>query len=130
MDNPSTMSDKSFIFSIYGQGTNAIYDENVMGDYHYDASASIPSYFLVNSLSRDSIESIEITKTSNIPNGVTSYDISSNSDGTVKLWYVLNTQTNKNKVYIGSESGTVKANIDMSYAFAKLTNVKTIDWIN
>lgn len=130
MDNPYTIGGNSFIFSLYGEGTNAIYEQNVMGDYHYGSSENVPSYFIVNSLSRDSIESIEITKTSNIPDGVTSYDISSNSDGSVKLWYILNPETNLNKVYIGSESGTVKANVNMTEMFAKLTNIVSIDLSN
>ena len=130
VDNPYTIGGNSFIFSLYGQGTKAIYDQNVMGDYHLDSSPAATDNFMVSGLLRNSIESIEITKTANIPNGVTSYDISSNSDGSIKLWYVLNPETNLNKVYIGSESGTVKANASMARVFSSLTNVKTIDLSN
>lgn len=130
MDNPSTLGGNGFIFKLYGQGRDAIYRENVMGDYHYDTAGAMPSYLFVSSLPRTSIESIEITKTSEMPDGVTSYDISSNNDGTVKLWYILNPETNLNKVYIGSESGIVKANTSMARMFAYLENAVSIDLSN
>ena len=130
MDNPSTIGGNSFRFKLYGTGTGAIYNQYTIANYAYSPQADLPSYFMVEDLSRDSIESIEISNISNIPSGVTSYDISSNEDGTVKLWYIENPETNLNKVYIGSDNGIVKANTSLIRTFANLTNVKKIDLTN
>lgn len=130
MDNPSTIGGNSFRFKLYGTGTGAIYNQYTIANYAYSSQADLPSYFMVEDLSRDSIESIEISNISNIPSGVTSYDISSNEDGTVKLWYIENPETNLNKVYIGSDNGIVKANTSLNRTFADLTNVKKIDLTN
>ena len=126
MDNASTMGDNFFKFSIYGTGKDAIYREYVINNNIITGTST--SYFLVDALPRTSIESIDIVSFSNLPEGVIYVeDVSSNSDESIKLYYLENPETNLKKVYLASSSGLIKMNTSMDYMFAGLTHVESLD---
>ena len=125
MDNASTMGDNFFKFSIYGTGKDAIYREYVMKNPGMTQSTT---YFINSSISKDTIESVDIVSFSNLPEGVIYVeDVSSNSDDSIKLYYLENPETNLKKVYLASSSGLIKMNTSMDYMFAGLTHVESLD---
>ena len=126
-DNPITMSNKSFRFNIYGEGTGAIYKENVIQNETTTPSSS-SSTFLNTEVLRNEIESITIEKSNVVPNDAKySKDISSKQDGSVMLWYTDKDNNNLYEVSIGSENGVVEANTNGSGMFAYLDNVDTLN---
>ena len=126
-DNPITMSNKSFRFNIYGEGTGAIYKENVIKNETTTPSSS-SSTFLNTEVLRNEIESITIEKSNVVPNDAKySKDISSKQDGSVILWYTDKDNNNLYEVSIGSENGVVEANTNGSGMFAHLDNVESLD---
>ena len=126
-DNPITMSNKSFRFNIYGEGTGAIYKENVIQNETTRPSSS-SSTFLNTEVLRNEIESITIEKSNVVPSDVKySKDISSKQDGSVMLWYTDKDNNNLYEVSIGSENGVVEANTNGIYMFAYLDNVESLD---
>ena len=126
-DNPITMSNKSFRFNIYGEGTGAIYKENVIQNETTRPSSS-SSTFLNTEVLRNEIESITIEKSNVVPSDVKySKDISSKQDGSVMLWYTDKDNNNLYEVSIGSENGVVEANTNGSRMFAYLDNVESLD---
>ena len=126
-DNPITMSNNNFRFNIYGEGTGAIYKENVIQNETTDPSSS-SSTFLNTEVLRNQIESITIEKTNVVPNDAKySKDISSKQDGSVMLWYTDKDNNNLYEVSIGSENGSLEANTNGSGMFAYLDNVSTLD---
>ena len=126
-DNPITMSNQNFRFNIYGEGTGAIYKENVIQNETTVPSSS-SSTFLNTEVLRNQIESITIEKTNVVPNDAKySKDISSKQDGSVMLWYTDKDNNNLYEVSIGSENGSLEANTNGSGMFAYLDNVSTLD---
>ena len=126
-DNPITMSNKSFRFNIYGEGTGAIYKENVIKNETTTPSSS-SSTFLNTEVIRNEIESITIEKSNVVPNNAKySKDISSKQDGSVILWYTDKDNNNLYEVSIGSKNGVVEANTNGSRMFAYLDNVESLD---
>ena len=126
-DNPITMSNKNFRFNIYGEGTGAIYKENVIQNETTTPSSS-SSTFLNTEVLRNEIESITIEKSNVVPSDVKySKDISSKQDGSVMLWYTDKDNNNLYEVSIGSENGVVEANTNGSGMFAYLDNVSSLD---
>ena len=126
-DNPITMSNQNFRFNIYGEGTGAIYKENVIQNETTQPSSS-SSTFLNTEVLRNQIESITIEKTNVVPNDAKySKDISSKQDGSVMLWYTDKDNNNLYEVSIGSENGSLEANTNGSGMFAYLDNVSTLD---
>lgn len=126
-DNPITMSNKNFKFNIYGEGTGAIYKENVIKNETTTPSSS-SSTFLNTEVLRNEIESITIEKSNVVPNDAKySKDISSKQDGSVILWYTDKDNNNLYEVSIGSENGVVEANTNGSRMFAYLDNVESLD---
>ena len=126
-DNPITMSNKIFRFNIYGEGTGAIYKENVIQNETTTPSSS-SSTFLNTEVLRNEIESITIEKSNVVPSDAKySKDISSKQDGSVMLWYTDKDNNNLYEVSIGSENGVVEANTNGSGMFAYLDNVSTLD---
>ena len=126
-DNPITMSNKNFRFNIYGEGTGAIYKENVIQNETTTPSSS-SSTFLNTEVLRNEIESITIEKSNVVPSDAKySKDISSKQDGSVMLWYTDKDNNNLYEVSIGSENGVVEANTNGSGMFAYLDNVSTLD---
>ena len=126
-DNPITMSNNNFRFNIYGEGTGAIYKENVIQNETTVPSSS-SSTFLNTEVLRNQIESITIEKTNVVPNDAKySKDISSKQDGSVMLWYTDKDNNNLYEVSIGSENGSLEANTNGSGMFAYLDNVSTLD---
>ena len=126
-DNPITMSNNNFRFNIYGEGTGAIYKENVMQNETTTPSSS-SSTFLNTEVLRNQIESIKIEKNNIVPSDAKySRDISSKQDGSVMLWYIDKDNNNLYEVSIGGENGMVKANTIGSGMFAYLDNVDTLD---
>ena len=126
-DNPITMSNKNFRFNIYGEGTGAIYKENVIKNETTTPSSS-SSTFLNTEVLRNEIESITIEKSNVVPSDVKySKDISSKQDGSVILWYTDKDNNNLYEVSIGSENGVVEANTNGSGMFAYLDNVSSLD---
>ena len=124
-DNPNTMQNKSFKFNLYGEGRDAIYKEYVMKNLGLTQSTT---YFINSSISKDTIESVDIVSFSNLPEGVIYVeDVSSNSDDSIKLYYLENPETNLKKVYLASSSGLIKMNTSMDYMFAGLTHVESLD---
>ena len=126
-DNPITMSNNSFRFNIYGEGTGAIYKENVIQNETTQPSSS-SSTFLNTEVLRNQIESITIEKNNIVPNDAKySKDISSKQDGSVMLWYTDKDNNSLYEVSIGSENGSLEANTNGSGMFAYLDNVDTLD---
>ena len=126
-DNPITMSNNNFRFNIYGEGTGAIYKENVMQNETTTPSSS-SSTFLNTEVLRNQIESITIEKTNVVPSDAKySKDISSKQDGSVMLWYTDKDNNSLYEISIGSENGSVEANTNGSGMFAYLDNVSTLD---
>ena len=126
-DNPITMSNQNFRFNIYGEGTGAIYKENVIQNETTQPSSS-SSTFLNTEVLRNQIESITIEKTNVVPNDAKySKDISSKQDGSVMLWYTDKDNNSLYEISIGSENGSVEANTNGSGMFAYLDNVSTLD---
>ena len=125
-DNPITMTNQNFRFNIYGEGTGAIYKENVIQNETTPSSSS--STFLNTEVLRNQIESIAIEKTNVVPNDAKySKDISSKQDGSVMLWYTDKDNNSLYEISIGSENGSVEANTNGSGMFAYLDNVSTLD---
>ena len=126
-DNPITMTNQNFRFNIYGEGTGAIYKENVIQNETTTPSSST-STFLNTEVLRNQIESITIEKTNVVPNDAKySKDISSKQDGSVILWYTDKDNNSLYEISIGSENGSVEANTNGSGMFAYLDNVSTLD---
>ena len=126
-DNPITMSNNNFRFNIYGEGTGAIYKENVIQNETTQPSSS-SSTFLNTEVLRNQIESITIEKNNIVPNDAKySKDISSKQDGSVMLWYTDKDNNSLYEVSIGSENGSLEANTNGSGMFAYLDNVDTLD---
>ena len=126
-DNPITMSNNSFRFNIYVEGTGAIYKENVIQNETTQPSSS-SSTFLNTEVLRNQIESITIEKNNIVPNDAKySKDISSKQDGSVMLWYTDKDNNSLYEVSIGSENGSLEANTNGSGMFAYLDNVDTLD---
>ena len=126
-DNPITMTNQNFRFNIYGEGTGAIYKENVIQNETTTPSSS-SSTFLNTEVLRNQIESITIEKTNVVPNDAKySKDISSKQDGSVMLWYTDKDNNSLYEVSIGSENGSLKANTNGSGMFSYLDNVDTLD---
>ena len=126
-DNPITMTNQNFRFNIYGEGTGAIYKENVIQNETTTPSSS-SSTFLNTEVLRNQIESITIEKTNVVPNNAKySKDISSKQDGSVMLWYTDKDNNSLYEISIGSENGSVEANTNGSGMFAYLDNVSTLD---
>ena len=126
-DNPITMTNQNFRFNIYGEGTGAIYKENVMQNETTTPSSS-SSTFLNTEVLRNQIESITIEKTNVVPSDAKySKDISSKQDGSVMLWYTDKDNNSLYEISIGSENGSVEANTNGSGMFAYLDNVSTLD---
>ena len=126
-DNPITMTNQNFRFNIYGEGTGAIYKENVIQNETTTPSNS-SSTFLNTEVLRNQIESITIEKTNVVPNDAKySKDISSKQDGSVMLWYTDKDNNSLYEISIGSENGSVEANTNGSGMFAYLDNVSSLD---
>ena len=126
-DNPITMSNNNFRFNIYGEGTGAIYKENVIQNETTQPSSST-STFLNTEVLRNQIESITIEKTNVVPSDAKySKDISSKQDGSVMLWYTDKDNNSLYEISIGSENGSVEANTNGNGMFAYLDNVSTLD---
>ena len=126
-DNPITMTNQNFRFNIYGEGTGAIYKENVIQNETTTPSSS-SSTFLNTEVLRNQIESITIEKTNVVPSDAKySKDISSKQDGSVMLWYTDKDNNSLYEVSIGGENGSVEANTNGSGMFAYLENVDTLD---
>ena len=126
-DNPISMTNQNFRFNIYGEGTGAIYKENVIQNETTTPSSS-SSTFLNTEVLRNQIESITIEKTNVVPNNAKySKDISSKQDGSVMLWYTDKDNNSLYEISIGSENGSVEANTNGSGMFAYLDNVSTLD---
>ena len=126
-DNPITMTNQNFRFNIYGEGTGAIYKENVIQNETTTPSSS-SSTFLNTEVLRNQIESITIEKTNVVPNDAKySKDISSKQDGSVMLWYTDKDNNSLYEISRGSENGSVEANTNGSGMFAYLDNVSTLD---
>ena len=126
-DNPITMSNNNFRFNIYGEGTGAIYKENVMQNETTTPSSS-SSTFLNTEVLRNQIESIKIEKNNIVPSDAKySKDISSKQDGSVMLWYTDKDNNSLYEVSIGSENGSLEANTNGSGMFSYLDNVDTLD---
>ena len=126
-DNPITMSNNNFRFNIYGEGTGAIYKENVIQNETTTPSSS-SSTFLNTEVLRNQIESITIEKNNIVPSDAKySKDISSKQDGSVMLWYTDKDNNSLYEVSIGSENGSLEANTNGSGMFSYLDNVDTLD---
>ncbi len=104
------MQNQVFKFNLYGQGRDAIYKADTIKNV---GMSSGTTYFLVNNenLTKSKIESIDIVSFNNVPEGAIYVDdLSSNSDGSVEIYYLENTDTELNKVYIATSNGLLKMN--------------------
>lgn len=127
-DNPLHMAGKSFRFTVYGEGTGAIYKNNVI------ATPSVPSNsnstFFDTQVARSNIQTVTIADNNIVPDGAQYKDISSKGDGSVMLWYTDDNGDNLYDFYIGSENGIVETNTSGQGMFAYLTNVESLDLSN
>ncbi len=124
-ENPLTMSDKSFRFYLYGEGTDAIYEENYLRSNNVNVDSD--SLFLNTDITRGEIESVKTVDNNIVPEGINkSFDISSKGDGSVMLWYEDSNNNNLYEVYMGSSSGLIKLN-NGANLFRGFTNVTEID---
>ena len=83
--------------------------------------------FLRSTLTKEQIGSITFTNDNIVPEGMTSVDVSKDSDGTILLWYgEVNGDTGLYDVYIGSDNG-ITSFYSGWYLFAYLNNVTSID---
>lgn len=73
-----------------------------------ESGVSATSNFLGTTLVRNTIETLTITNDNLVPvDAIESFDVSRNSDGSVKLWYTKGSGDNLYNVYIGGEGGKV-----------------------
>ena len=125
-DNPIAMSNKPFRFNLYGEGTDAIYEENYIRATEIVENEE--SIFLNTDIKRKDIESITTVDNNIVPDGIyKSFDISSKGDRSVILWYEDSNSNNLYEIYMGSNSGLIKLNTSSSYLFAYLTNATEMD---
>lgn len=128
-ENPIEMSNKSFRFSIYSEGTGAIYEANTIGTFATPSNSSSP--FLNSGLARKDIEAITIVEDNTVPDGIEGIPLSSvEGDDSVMLWYTDVDENTLYEVYIGSENGVVKLNTSAFFLFSYLTNVEYMDLSN
>ncbi len=130
-DTPNSEIGKTFTSQIVTDGqaiytsTNTDINSNII--MNTDMPTSPTSDFFIEGLSRADIEELTILESSQAPSGVTAFDISSNQDGSVMLWYEDKNKNNLYEVYIGGKNGKVKLNNDGSYLFAYLENIESLD---
>ena len=95
-----------------------------------ETNPSSTSNFLNTTLVRNTIETLTITNDNLVStDALGSFDVSLNSDGTVKLWYTKGTGDNLYNVYIGAEGGKVYITGDGGYyLFSNLTNATKMDF--
>lgn len=127
-DNPLEMAGKSFKFTVYGEGTGAIYRNNVISNPSAPSSSS--STFLNTQITRNSIQTITIAEDNTVPDGITGTDISSKGDGSVMLWYEDKDGDGLLDIYMGSENGVIETNTNGQGMFAYLENVEYLDLTN
>ena len=136
MDNPSTIGDNLFKFSLYGEGKDAIYNEYTMKKV---SSTSSTSSFWNSPIKANQVKSITFTKKSEMPIDVpegNTMDVSSVANsGDVVMWWIENGTTTDGTttlydVYVGSKSLPVRANTSALYMFASLSNCESIDLTN
>lgn len=93
-----------------------------------ETNPSATSNFLNTTLVRNTIETLTITDDNLVPtDALGSFDVSLNSNGTVKLWYTKGTSDNLYNVYIGAEGGKVYIT-NCYYLFSYLTSVTKMDF--
>ena len=130
-DTPNSEIGKTFTSQIVTDGqaiytsTNTDINSNII--MNTDVPTSKRSDFFIEGLARGDIEELTILESSKAPSGVTAFDISSNEDGSVMLWYEDKNKNNLYEVYIGGKNGKVKLNNDGSYLFAYLENIESLD---
>ena len=133
-DTPNSEIGKTFTSQIVTDGqaiytsTNTDINSNII--MNTDMPTSPTSDFFIEGLSRADIEELTILESSQAPSGVTAFDISSNQDGSVMLWYEDKNKNNLYEVYIGGKNGKVKANPNSSYLFFFLANITSLDLSN
>ena len=129
-DNPIEMSNQSFKFTVWGEGTGAIYKNNVITQPSTPSDSS--STFLNTSIARSSIQTLTIVENNEVPeeSQESAVDISSEGDGSVMLWYTYNADTEKYDIYMGSENGVIETNTNGQGMFAYLENVESLDLTN
>ena len=83
--------------------------------------------FLRSTLTKEQIGSITFTNDNIAAEGMTSVDVSKDSDGTVLMWYgEANSETGLYDIYIGSENG-ITSFYNGYYLFSSLTNMTSIN---
>ena len=130
-DNPSDMANKNFKFTLYGEGTGAVYKENTMAEVSTPSNSD--SVFLNTQIARSSIQTITIAEDNTVPEDVpenNTKDISSKGDGSVMLWYTDDDNDGNVDIYLGSENGVIETNTNGQGMFAYLTNVESLDLTN
>ncbi|MBQ8192942.1 MAG: BspA family leucine-rich repeat surface protein [Bacilli bacterium] len=129
MNNPPSMGGNYFRFSLYSEGTGAIYEENTIATFTTPSNSSSP--FLNSGLARKDIEAITIVEDNTVPDGIEGIPLSSvEGDDSVMLWYTDVDENTLYEVYIGSENGVVKLNTSAFFLFSYLTNVEYMDLSN
>lgn len=90
-------------------------------------SGNSTTTFLRSSLTKEQIGTITFTNDNIVSDGMTSVDVSKNSDGTVLLWYgEVNSDTGLYDVYIGSDNG-ITSFYSGNNLFSFLNNMTSID---
>lgn len=94
-----------------------------------ESGVSATSNFLGTTLVRNTIETLTITNDNLVPvDAIESFDVSKNSDGSIKLWYTKGSSDNLYNVYIGGEGGKVYAPDSCFYLFSNLINTIEMDF--
>ena len=129
LDNSVEMANKSFSFHLYGEGSGAIIESNVI-ESEITKARNENDTFLNSSLLRKNIETISIAENNIVPSEINvenTLDISSNKDNSVMMWWTDNNENGLYEVVIGGSNGKVRLNKNSSKLFAYLTNAITIN---
>ncbi len=102
-------------------------EEDITVEYSVLKVSSDTSNFLDGPVTKSSIESINFTNTSTVPNtAIGSWDVSSSGNGKVMAWYTDTDNDGLYEVMIGANGG-VAANANSSNLFKNLSSLTTID---
>ncbi len=94
-----------------------------------ESGVSATSNFLGTTLVRNTIETLTITNDNLVPvDAIESFDVSRNSDGSVKLWYTKGSGDNLYNVYIGGEGGKVYLPAGAYMYFSYFTNTISMNF--
>ena len=121
MENNSNMMNKSLVGKIdVGVETNVLTNT--------ESNISSTSKFLNTSIARENISTLSFVDNIDVPEGLTTEDVSANKDGSILMWYTDTDGDGNYDVTIGSNN---KIYLPTGYYyFSDLTNVTSINFSN